>query len=154
MPFEYFVRPFQTPDVHGRIILPATPQDRAERATITWGASTPGVIPTPRSMGVNVNCCNESSTEQSRAGTDIQITANNDPESYITINRATEVKLKKTENDTCDSPLTQDLYSASGVKAAFAELSNLIHSSDADYAPAGTSGGCGQILKLKPNTTA
>lgn len=38
MSFEYFVRPFQSVDAHGRTIIPAAPEGTVQRATLTWGA--------------------------------------------------------------------------------------------------------------------
>jgi hypothetical protein len=40
MPFEYAVRPFQSNDPHGRIIIPSAPAGLDQRATLTWGAKT------------------------------------------------------------------------------------------------------------------
>lgn len=149
MPFEYAVRPFQSSDIHGRIIIPATPEG-VDRATITWGAQTPGIIPTPRSLGVNVNCCNETFSQNglSASGVSIDVEGKGAGTSF-SVQRSDVVVGKKKEENTCDGPLTQDLYSVSGVKQAFAELSSLIHSSDADYAPAGTSGGCNSKTTYK-----
>lgn len=52
--FEYFVRPFQTP-WPGAKVIPSTPRDTREKATITWGAKAnmPAIV----GKSVNVKCC-------------------------------------------------------------------------------------------------
>ena len=40
MPFEYAVRPFASPDAHGRVHIPSAPGGNIQRATLTWGAKT------------------------------------------------------------------------------------------------------------------
>lgn len=157
MPFEYFVRPFQSTDTFGRIILPSTPSGSAEKATLTWGANAsfpPGTLPTPTSMGVNVQCCNEVINEDSRTGDTIKISAANAPENYIMVHRATDVQLRKKDDNKCDDWLMNNSYVASGISQAFSEMSSLIHASDAAFLPSGSNPECRQTLKLKPNTTA
>ena len=156
MPFEYFIRPFQTPDAHGRIIVPSTPSASTERATITWGGSAPGTVPTPKQSGVNVECCNETLTESSRTGNTVRINASGDEDSYINVHRATEVKLRKKEKNNCEGTLEKISWVNAEVKSYFADLAADIHSSDAAFAPFGIddSGECRQTLKLQPNTTA
>jgi hypothetical protein len=152
MSFEYIVRPFETPGSHGRIVIPSTPSG-TERATLTWGAKiAPNSIPKAKSLGVNVECCNEVSTEQTRSGDDITITATDNPENYITVRRAKEVKLTKKESNDCDDWLSNNSYVASGVKEAFSEMSSLIHASDSAFKPSGSTADCKQTLKLNPNT--
>jgi len=157
MPFEYFVRPFQNRDIFGRIILPSTPESSTERATLTWGsktAGTPGTLPTPTSMGVNIQCCNEIINEDTRTGNTIKISASNEPENYIMVHRATEVKLRKKEDKKdCNEWLNQNSSVASGISQAFSEMSSLIHASDAAFLPSGSNPECRQTLKLNPNTT-
>jgi len=155
MPFEYFVRPYQTPDAHGRIIIPSTPSFSTERATLTWGSqhAAAGTLPTAKSMGVNLRCCNEIIGEDTRTGDTIKIEASNDPANYIMVHRATEVKLRKKEENNCDQWLMNNSYVASGVSSAFSEMSSLIHASDAAFLPSGSNPECHQTLKLKPNTT-
>jgi hypothetical protein len=156
MPFEYFVRPFQSRDSFGRIILPSTPGDSVEKATLTWGSSastTPGTLPKPTSLGVNIRCCNEELTENTRTGNTLRIHATNEPESYIDVHRATEVVLRKKEENHCDDWLMNNSYVASGVSQAFSDLSSLIHASDDAFKPSGSSPECQQTMKLNPNTT-
>ena len=150
MSLEYLVRPFQSPGAHGRIVIPSSPSAGAQRATLTWGAKTaPDTLPKAKSLGVNVECCNEISTEQSRKGDDITITATNAPENYIKVRRATEVKLKKKEDNKCDDWLANNSFVASGVKEAFADLKAEIHASDADFMPEGSNPECKQKTTFK-----
>ena len=155
MPFEYFVRPYQTPDAHGRVIVPSTPSTSTERATLTWGSqhAATGTLPTPHSMGVNIQCCHEIINEQERTGDTIKIEASNDPATYAMVHRATEVKLRKKEENNCDDWLKKNSYVAAGVKQAFDAMAKSIHASDASFLPAGAATECRQTLKLKPNTT-
>jgi hypothetical protein len=156
MPFEYAVRPFQSRDSFGRIILPSTPSGAAERATLTWGSSAslpPGTLPTPTTMGVNMKCCNETLTEDTRTGDTHRIEAENDPDSYIMVHRATEVKLQKKEENTCDDWYRKNSYVAAGVKESFVGLADAIHASDKEFLPAGAAAACRQTMKLNPNTT-
>jgi len=153
MSLEYLVRPFQTPGAHGRIVIPSSPSAGTQRATLTWGAKiAPNSLPKATTTGVNVECCNEVSTEESRKGDDITIKASNEPENYITVRRATEVKLRKKDDNKCDDWLANNSYVAAGVKEAFSELKAEIHASDADFLPEGANPECHQIFKLKPNT--
>lgn len=155
MPFEYVVRPFQTPDAHGRVIVPSTPSFSTERATLTWGSqhAATATLPTPKSMGVNIQCCNEIINENTRTGDTVKIAASNEPANYIMVHRATEVRLKKKDTNKCDDWLSNNSYVASGVEQAFSDMSSSIHASDSAFLPSGSSAECHQTLKLKPNTT-
>lgn len=150
MPFEYFVRPFQTPDSQGRIIVPSTPGSTHERATLTWGAKVTVDPVTKDQVGVNVECCGETLTENDRKGSDFKITAANDPDTFITVNRATEVRFQKKQEDKCASDWDQMSGVASAVDGAFASLSADIHASDSAF---GKTDHCKQTMKLNPNTT-
>lgn len=156
MSFEYAIRPFQSPDVHGRVIVPSSPSATPERATLTWGSThaATGTIPTAKSMGgTNTKCCKETINEQERAGDTIKIAASNEPENYIMVNRAREVKLKKKDDNSCDDWLKNNSYVAAGIIEAFSEMASLIHASDGAFLPTGSTPGCDQTLKLQPNTT-
>jgi hypothetical protein len=120
MPFEYFVRPFQSADSHGRVILPSTPSG-FERATLTWGAKVAG-LPEPERTGPNVNCCGEQLDEHQRLGEVHKIVSTESPGLFILEHRAAEVRLKKKKQDKCAGDWTQMSYVASAVESAFAGL--------------------------------
>jgi hypothetical protein len=120
MPFEYAVRPFESRDSHGRVILPATPSG-FERATLTWGAKVAG-LPDPEISGTEVTCCHEQLAEHQRVGEVHKIVSKESPGLFILEHRATEVKLKKKTEDKCASDWTQMSYVASAVESVFADL--------------------------------
>ena len=142
MPFEYMVRPFQTPDLHGRVFVPSTPSASTQRATLTWGSKAAGTnaLPAPKTVGYNTKCCNETLTEASRSGEDHKITGTNNPENWITVNRASEISFDKEDKDECGGGLLDDSYVASGVRQAFSEMNALIHASDGAFLPTGSKG--------------
>jgi hypothetical protein len=111
MPFEYFVRPFQSPDAHGRIVIPAAPQGFDQRATLTWGNKTS--LDSTGDKGISVTthwpdaadqgCCIEKLDEKSRTTVQKKIVDSHDPENWITVNRATELSLDKNHKNDCDA---------------------------------------------------
>jgi hypothetical protein len=151
MSFEYVVRPFQSRDVFGRGVLPATP-GTSERATLTWGAKVaPNSIPKAKSLGVNVECCNEVSTQSGNEAStvDIAIQGPDANGSTISVRRSDVVIAKKKEDNNCDDWLSNNSYASSGVKEAFSELSSLIHASDSAFMPSGSSAQCKQRTTFK-----
>jgi hypothetical protein len=107
---EYVIRPYQTPDVYGRIVIP-TSETRADRATLTWGATssgTPYVAKTKDTTGMTYqfDCCNEGLQEKSRSNHTIRITGS-DGESYVDVERPYQMTLKKKTKTQCDGPLDQ-----------------------------------------------
>jgi hypothetical protein len=132
MPFdalEYIVRPYQTPDALGRIIIPSAPRGSPERATITWGGPADMPQRTEVSDGVNfeVVCCQEDLTESSRESNDVQIPIQEDA-NYVTVSRPTSLKLKKKELNKCGDNWDQISGVAQEVNAALEEFSDAIHS--------------------------
>jgi hypothetical protein len=91
-------------------------------------------------------------TENTRTGNTLRIHATNEPESYIDVHRATEVVLRKKEENHCDDWLMQNSSVASGVSQAFSDLGLSIHASDNAFKPSGSTPECQQTMKLKPNT--
>jgi hypothetical protein len=148
MPFEYFVRPFQSADSHGRVIIPSTPSGY-ERATLTWGAKVAG-LPAPEQGGTNVDCCSEHLDELDRKSDRVTIVDPTTPENYLVVDRAIAVKLRKRKDDQCAGDWSQMSYVASAVESAFADL-------ESDITAGGTGGKidhCHQILHLTPNTVS
>jgi hypothetical protein len=115
---EYAVRPYQTPNSQGKIIIPSTPGSTTQRATITWGAQS--TIP-PANKGFNVVCCSEQLNELERQGETVRIQsqqADDDTSpSYVDVFRSNKLKLNKKSNDShpCDSPLDQYLGAEFGL---------------------------------------
>jgi hypothetical protein len=120
MPFEYFVRPFQTPDSNGRVIIPSTPSGH-ERATLTWGAKTSS-LPAPERTGTNVNCCGEELDEGERDGEVHKISSVESPGLFVLEHRPTQVKLRKKHEDKCAADWNQMSGVASAVESAFSSL--------------------------------
>lgn len=103
---EYAVRPYQTPNSQGKIIIPSTPGKATQRATITWGAKNSQV---PKAdTGFNVQCCNEQLQEMTREYEIAQIPVSQAQvdQGYVEVARSKVVTLhKKMNNNPCDSPL-------------------------------------------------
>jgi len=151
MSFEYVIRPFQSRDLFGRAVLPATP-GATERATLTWGAKvSPNSIPKAKSIGVNVECCNETSTQSSNEASTVSIPIQGPDAdgSTISVRRSDVVMAKKKEDNDCDDWLANNSYASSGVKQAFSEMSSLIHASDSAFLPSGSSAECKQKTTFK-----
>jgi len=150
MPFEYAVRPFQAPDSFGRAIIPSVPSARA-RATLTWGAKTTVKDIVPERTGINVECCSEHLTEVARKTNTVELRGggNYSSENYLVVERATEVKLQKTHQDSCGDDLEQISGVASGIKEAFADLKADIEAGGAGV----TDTACQQTLHFTENTS-
>lgn len=98
---EYIVRPYQTPNSHGSIRIPATPLGTFQRATLTWGAQ--GTMPAakaPEQQGIAVNCCSDNVNELSRQSDTIRVTGN-DPDNWVDVARARQLKIKTDNKDAC-----------------------------------------------------
>jgi hypothetical protein len=147
MPFEYFVRPFQTPDSQGRIIIPSTPSGH-ERATLTWGAKTSS-LPAVEQSGTSVDCCSEHLEEVERKTERVKIIDQfSSPENYMLVDRATSVKLRKKHQDKCAADWNQMSSVASAIDSAFSSL-------EADLALESSWPSidhCHQQLQLRQNT--
>lgn len=150
MPFEYFVRPYQTPDSHGRVIIPSTPGGSRERATLTWGAKVKGTLPTPQVIGFDTKCCMETLQEKDRKAETVKIVASNEPENYITLRRATEIEFQKMHKDACAAFWDQFSGVGGAVDGAFASLSADIHAGGAGVVDEQ----CHQTMKLQANTAS
>jgi len=97
---EYVVRPYQARNAQGAILIPAATAGGRQRATLTWGRSSPR--PPAQSITFKVNCCNETQDETARKTETVRIYQPDNPENYIDVARATQVKLHKTEANGCD----------------------------------------------------
>jgi hypothetical protein len=112
MPFEYFVRPFQSNDPHGRIIIPSAPGGLDQRATLTWGAKTTVNPSEQPGKGISVTthwpdadpegCCTEKLTEKSRNTELIKIVDTDEPRNWILVRRATQLSLDKEHKNGCN----------------------------------------------------
>lgn len=109
---EYAIRPYQTPNSQGKIIIPSTPGATTARATITWGAKN-SVMPKAQTVGT-AGCCGERNIEKTRDGDVVRIYGNDDPgdgsgPSYVDVFRTNDMWLGKEQASTCDGPFDQFL---------------------------------------------
>jgi hypothetical protein len=110
MPFEYVVRPFQSRDSYGRIIIPSVPGG-TQRATLTWGAKT-SIVPTSLAHQVRfqyvhdpndpVTCCQEVSLQASNEMETVQIVNEGSGGGQINVKRAKSLRLQKQIKNACD----------------------------------------------------
>jgi len=109
MPFEYAVRPFQTPGAQGRIVIPSAPQGFDQRATLTWGNKTSldsaagkkGISVTTHWPDFSEGCCVEVSQQESNEMDDIRIDNEGTNGGSVTVKRARWVKMDKEHKDAC-----------------------------------------------------
>lgn len=146
---EYAVRPYQTPNSQGKIIIPSTPSATSERAVLTWGAT--GTIPKANPTGFNVVCCSEKLQELSREGEIIRIFGTNSDD-YVDVFRANKLTHKKKSNDShpCDSPLDQYLGQEFGLDDS-GDMTIDLGWAGTDDTPEND---CGVTWQLNNNTTA
>jgi hypothetical protein len=148
---EYAVRPYQTPNSQGKIIIPSTPGSSTQRATITWGAKNSAVP--QANKGFNVVCCSEQLEELERQGETVQIpiTQQQVDVGHMEVFRSNQLKLKKKSNDSshpCDSPLDQYLGAEFGLDDTGDTHIDLGWVGTVDAADQ-----CGVSWKLNNNTT-
>jgi hypothetical protein len=149
---EYAVRPYQTPNSQGKIIIPATPGSSSQRATITWSAKNSSLP--QANKGFNVQCCSEQLNELARTGeiAQIPISQEQQDKGYVEVFRSKQLKLNKKSNDgshPCDSPLDQYLGAEFGLDDT--------GDTSIDLGWAGTedaSSHCGVVWSLNNNTAA
>jgi hypothetical protein len=136
---EYLVRPYQTPNAQGAIIIPATPVGTRERATLTWGAAATMPERKMTSATVNVQCCNEQQDELDRISEYIEIPISTDDSGsgHIEVARPTEMHFKK-KSDSQQSHCIPDVTYFSGPTF-----------SDGFEPHDDAAGGCKITLKLK-----
>lgn len=121
MPFEYAVRPFQSRDAHGRIILPAAPGGFDQRATLTWGAKTSldsmgkkGISVTTHWPNDSGSYCAEESVQQTNQMATVSV-ANEGPNGgSVTFQRAGSIALNK-DTTTTVAPIVQVSSSSASV---------------------------------------
>jgi hypothetical protein len=149
VPFEGFVRPYQSPGTLGRIRIAATPGATKERARLTWGSTSDGKI-TPARSGTNVECCKRSSKQSDHKDSDFEDVAVVAPDGgpsagqRVDFQRANKLKFKQREESSCISDWDQMSGVALGTSEALAEF-------EADMAFAGdnsTSSECGVSWSL------
>lgn len=94
---EYIVRPFQTPNAHGTIIIPATPKESTETAIITWGGEA--TLPEVKFIetGFQVKQGREDFSEKNRDTETIRIMGEDpgDGPSFIDVERSNKLYLDK-----------------------------------------------------------
>jgi len=149
---EYVVRPFQSP-WPGSTVVPSTPRDTREKATITWGAKANIGNDTVSGTGVNVNCCYEQYREAHRDYNVTRVTAQGpggptaipEPTTYVSyIARPTQVILQKDKQKTCGGDDWMQMSGvAQGIEGAFADLEKDLHLGSTD-----DPGPCKVIWKL------
>lgn len=100
---EYIVRPFQAPNPHGTIIIPATPHASTETAVLTWGGESTLPDTQYTTVGFTISSCKEDSKELRRDAETVRITGN-DPENWIDVNRASKLYLEKQEENWKGNP--------------------------------------------------
>jgi hypothetical protein len=147
---EYAVRPYQTPDSHGRIIIPSTPTSTSERAVLTWGAT--GTVPNAQPQGFNVVCCNYKVEEIERQGeiAQIPITQEDIDQGHTQVFRSNQLKHKQTKSNKCDSPLDQYL----GQEFGLDDTGDVTVDLGWAGTPDASDEACGVTWKLNNNTTA
>jgi hypothetical protein len=147
MPFESFVRPYQSPGALGRTIIASTPGATKERATLTWGATSDGKI-VPARSGTNVECCSSKETEFERETNVLRITQDNEPENWVDVARASKMKLNNKHKNECASEWDQMSGVAFGTSEALAEFEM-----DMEFAGDNTTDEqCKHEITYKPNT--
>jgi hypothetical protein len=108
MPFEYAVRPFQTPGAQGRIRIPSAPQGFDQRATLTWGNKTS--LDSMGKKGISVSthwpdfsegCCTEESAQKSNEMETVTVANEGANGGSVTFQRAKWLKLDKEHRDAC-----------------------------------------------------
>jgi len=140
---EYVVRPYQSPNAQGRIIIPSTPSRTAERAVLKWGAQS--TLPQPNITGVTLPCCQEQSDEKDRQGETVRIFGN-DPENYVDVFRANKLSLKKQTKQECTE-------SALGSDSFVNDFADLYPDFRADFQSSIFDQQCDQTWNLNNNTT-
>jgi len=145
---EYVVRPYQSPNAHGAIIIPSTPSASRERATLTWGAKA--TMPTPTSgISFNVVCCQEQLDEQTRETEQVQvpITVSDVQDGYYTVERPKTLSLKKKEKNNCGDDWDQLSTTAQEINADLAAFAANFHSGTTSVG--GNGGTCNTKWNLK-----
>jgi hypothetical protein len=125
---EYIVRPHQTPNIYGSIIIPSTPSPGRERATIMWGGA--GTMPEIKDTNENVNfdtvCCQEHLDELDRTSERTKVF--NDAGDWIEVERPTTLRLKKKDQNHCLSgPAVENSGILQAVSDALDEFADQIH---------------------------
>lgn len=154
----YFVRSSRSPGSLGRTIIPSTPRNTQEKATLTWGAkaTVPSVQAFPTS-GLNVNCCQENHRETFRESTIISMKPSSTPaptpanypipDWTAWIARPKRIVFQKRAKDTCLGENWDQMSGvASAVKAVFADLARDIKAGRGD-----DMGPCKTTLMLNAN---
>jgi hypothetical protein len=110
MPFEYAVRPFQTPGAQGRIVIPSAPSGADQRATLTWGNKTSldsigkkGISVSTHWPDFSEGCCKEESAQRTNEMETVRVENQGANGGSVTFQRAKSLKLDKTTEDACNT---------------------------------------------------
>jgi hypothetical protein len=123
---EYFVRPFQTANAQGAIIIPSRPIGTRQRATLTWGAKA--TMPPRTGISFDVLCCKEDLNENTRKSEQKRITNPQDSSMYVDVERPTSLTLKKKSKSTCGDDWDQISGVAQAVDSTLAAFAADVHS--------------------------
>jgi hypothetical protein len=98
---EYVVRPYQSPNAHGAIIVPSTPTGGHQKAFRQWGAKA--TLPEVQGVNFNTACCKDELKEQDRTSERIRVYQNGDTSSdnWVDLERAKTMNHTKKDNNTC-----------------------------------------------------
>jgi hypothetical protein len=146
---EYVVRPWQSPNSHGAVVIPSARRSSHEKATLTWGAKA--TMPKLKTQGINVIVCNEDSTETKRDGETVRITGN-DPDNWIDVFRANKLYLNK-KDKTSKTADDWDQFSGKGLEFTDTLIPFASHFVDAPTTTTDKPDTCKQTLTLNNNTT-
>lgn len=122
---EYIVRPYQSRNSQGSIIIPSTPVSSRQRATLIWGAKAQAVI--PDSPDISVVCCDEQLGESKRQSEKVRVYKDGDPTSgqWIDYDRPVRMQLKKKDVASCgDDGWDQISLVAASISADLAAWDN------------------------------
>lgn len=103
---EYVVRPFQTPNSHGRVIIHSTPKESTETAVLTWGGEADLPDAQYYETGFNTKKNREDFTEQQRESDTVRIMGqdpDDDSPSYIDVDRGRKLWFDTTTGRTVQS---------------------------------------------------
>jgi hypothetical protein len=140
---EYLVRPYQTPNAQGAIIIPATPVGAGTLATLTWSGVGSTTMPQPQVSpnSTSVQCCDETQDELSRETELVRITQQGEPENYVDVARSNKLHIKR-KQDTQSHCIPDVVYFAGPTF------------SDGFEPQDDSAGACKITFTLKNNTTA
>jgi O-succinylbenzoate synthase len=127
MPFESFVRPYQSPGALRRTIIAATPGATKDRAHLTWGVTSDAKITRTRE-GFNVECCKKTIKQTDHKNSDFENVTIEAPAGgpsdgqKVEFQRANKLAFDSKHTNSCISDWDQMSGVAFGVSEALAEF--------------------------------